>query len=53
MEKYFDPSRRTLQNRLEFENRGHFAPGWNLARHNYKGIGSIDEASNFSCRLSR
>jgi len=34
IEKYLDPVEEPLQNRLEFENRGHFAPGWNLARHN-------------------
>jgi hypothetical protein len=33
IEKYLDPVEEPLQNRLEFENRGHFAPGWNLARH--------------------
>jgi hypothetical protein len=36
MEKYFDPVEEPLQNCLEFENRGHFAPGWNLARHNWR-----------------
>ena len=27
------PVEEPLQNCLEFENRGQFAPGWNLARH--------------------
>jgi AraC-like DNA-binding protein len=35
MEKYSTPVEEPLQTCLEFENRGHFAPGWNLARHTY------------------